>query len=90
VSGETTAIAVQHETALVRSIDLRTGTAADGDAAWAVLLFGAAFFLVATAFLFVWVRSRVRKAAAALVPARVSSHPLRTPSAADQLDPFPV
>ena len=88
VSGETTVVVVQRETALVRPIDLRARTAADGDA-WAVLLFGSACFLVATGFFFVWLRARMRKAAAVRV--RVRRQELTAPSdSSEQIDPYPV
>jgi hypothetical protein len=88
VSGDTTAVVVQRETAVVRSIDLRPGSSADGDA-WAVLLFGSAFFLVAAGFGVAWLRGRIR-AAVAVALARVSDRPRRTPPASDGLDPYPV
>ena len=69
VRGEMPAVVVQHETALVRSIDLRPHATAEGDA-WAVLLFGSAFFVVAVGFLLVWLRARIRRA---VVPARVTA-----------------
>jgi hypothetical protein len=78
---------VGQETALVRSIDLRPHTSADGDA-WAVLLFGTALFLVAAGFLFVWLRGRMRQAAA--VPVRVTHSVPSTPHDAEPIDPYPA
>ena len=72
VSGEVPAVVVQRETALVRSVDLRPRMAGDGDA-WAVLLFGSAFFLVAIGLLIVWLRGRIRREP---VPVRTKGRPL--------------
>jgi hypothetical protein len=86
-SDVTTAV-VRHETALVRPIDLRSRSAGDGDA-WVVLLFGSLFLLVAVGFLVVWLRGRVSKAVAAVVPARVRTESTPT-TAPEQFDPYPA
>src|SRR4051794_36502094 len=81
-SGETAAVLVQHDAALVRSVDLRPGTPADGDA-WIVLLFGSVFVLVAAGFFVAWLMGRMRKAT--MVPLRVDHRPALTPANAEGL-----
>lgn len=89
VSGDTTAIVVQQETAVVRSIDLRARTSADGDA-WIVLLVGSAFFLVAFGFLVVWLQARIRRVTAAAVPVRVNRQRTAMAAIPEPLDRYPV
>ena len=88
-AGEGMAPVVHQETALVRSVDLRTRNAGDGDA-WAVLLFGSVLFLVALGFLIAWLRGRFRRSAAVAVSLRPATTPPATPSDREQLDPYPA
>ena len=83
-SGQTTGVLVAHDTALVRSIDLRGATESDGEA-WVVLLFGLALFLAASVFFFIWLQERTRRRLAVATP-----RPVPSVADADQVEPYPA